>query len=135
MDRLLAMHREHGQRGVAPEVEAAWLHHRFTQIHPFQDGNGRVARALATLVMIRAGWFPLVVTDAGRADYIEALEIADGGAWPTTWLHSAASGEAQDPVEPVSDSPGRPGPGGLPSADALIVVHGSGNVAAGGVQR
>ena len=79
MDRLLAMHREHGQRGVAPEVEAAWLHHRFTQIHPFQDGNGRVARALATLVMIRAGWFPLVVTDAGRADYIEALEIADGG--------------------------------------------------------
>ena len=79
MDRLLQMHREHGARGVPPEVEAAWLHHRFTQIHPFQDGNGRVARALATLVMIRAGWFPLVVTDAGRADYIEALEIADGG--------------------------------------------------------
>ncbi len=79
MDRLLAMHREHGVRGVPPEVEAAWLHHRFTQIHPFQDGNGRVARALATLVMIRAGWFPLVVTDAGRADYIGALEVADRG--------------------------------------------------------
>ena len=79
MDRLLTMHREHGERGILPEVEAAWLHHRFTQIHPFQDGNGRVARALATLVTIRAGWFPLVVTDAGRADYIEALEKADGG--------------------------------------------------------
>ena len=79
MDRLLAMHREHGEGGVAPEVEAAWIHHRFAQIHPFQDGNGRVARALATLVMIRAGWFPLVVTDAGRADYIDALEAADGG--------------------------------------------------------
>ena len=25
--------------GVAPEVLAAWLHHRFTQIHPFQDGT------------------------------------------------------------------------------------------------
>ena len=29
--------------------------------------------------MIRAGWFPLVVTDAGRADYIDALELADTG--------------------------------------------------------
>lgn len=79
MDRLLAMHLEHADRGVPPEVEAAWLHHRFTQIHPFQDGNGRVARSLATLVMIRAGWFPLVVTDAGRAEYIDALELADAG--------------------------------------------------------
>ena len=79
MDRLLAMHLEHEEREVAPEVEAAWLHHRFVQIHPFQDGNGRVARALATLVVIRAGWFPLVVTDAGRPDYIDALELADAG--------------------------------------------------------
>ncbi len=79
MDQLLAMHHAHGEREVPPEVEAAWLHHRFTQIHPFQDGNGRVARALATLVTIRAGWFPLVVTDAGRPDYIDALEMADGG--------------------------------------------------------
>ncbi|MDE2752340.1 MAG: Fic family protein [Gemmatimonadota bacterium] len=79
MDRLLAMHLEHEDRKVAPEVEAAWLHHRFVQIHPFQDGNGRVARALATLVVIRAGWFPLVVTDARRPDYIDALELADAG--------------------------------------------------------
>ena len=79
MDRLIDVHLEHGEREVPPEIEAAWLHHRFTQIHPFQDGNGRVARALATLVMIREGWFPLVVTDAGRGDYIDALEMADGG--------------------------------------------------------
>ena len=77
MDRLLAMHLEH--REVPPEIEGAWLHHRFVQIHPFQDGNGRVARALATLVMIRKGWLPLVVTDSGRADYIGALEMADEG--------------------------------------------------------
>ena len=79
MDRLIEMHLEHADREVPPEVEAAWLHHRFVAIHPFQDGNGRVARALATLVMIRAGCFPLVVTDAGRGDYIDALEEADGG--------------------------------------------------------
>ena len=77
MDRLIAMHETHA--GAAPEVEAAWLHHRFTQIHPFQDGNGRIARAIATLVFIKGGWFPLVVRDRERARYIEALEQADGG--------------------------------------------------------
>ena len=64
---------------VPPEIEAAWLHHRFTQIHPFQDGNGRVARCLASLVFIQAGWFPLVLTRDDRAVYIGASEKADAG--------------------------------------------------------
>ncbi len=79
MDRLVALHGEHDEVGVSPEVEAAWLHHRFTQIHPFQDGNGRVARVLASLVFLRAGWFPLVVTRDDRTAYIGALESADAG--------------------------------------------------------
>ena len=77
MDQLVEFHR--GHENVAPEVEAAWLHHRFTQIHPFQDGNGRIARALATLVFVKAGWFPLVVRNEGRARYLDALERADAG--------------------------------------------------------
>src|SRR5450755_418212 len=77
MDRLLQMHIEHESRSVPVEVEAAWLHHRFTQIHPFADGNGRVARAIASLVFIKAGWFPLVVTRDDRTRYIVALEKAD----------------------------------------------------------
>lgn len=77
MERLVSLHAEHEGRGVAPEVEAAWLHHRFAQVHPFQDGNGRVARAMASLVFIRAGWFPLVVTRDERVRYISALEVAD----------------------------------------------------------
>ncbi len=60
-------------------VQAAWLHHRFTQIHPFQDGNGRVARALTNLVFIRTGLFPLVVNRRDRGRYIDALEAADAG--------------------------------------------------------
>lgn len=79
MERLLAMHAEHEKQGVPVEVAAAWLHHRFTQIHPYQDGNGRVARALASLVFIKAGWFPVVVTRDDRARYIDSLEIADDG--------------------------------------------------------
>jgi hypothetical protein len=69
MDRMIALHLEHEANGVCPEVEAAWLHHRFTQIHPFQDGNGRVARAIATLVFLRAHWLPLVITDEHRSVY------------------------------------------------------------------
>lgn len=80
MDCLIAMHEQHILDDVPPEVEAAWLHHRFTQIHPFQDGNGRVARALASLVFIRAGWFPFVVRRGEERDqYIESLEQADYG--------------------------------------------------------
>lgn len=79
MAQLVMWHQEHQASGVAPEIEAAWLHHRFTQIHPYQDGNGRVARALASLVFLRASWFPLVVERTDRDCYIEALENADHG--------------------------------------------------------
>ncbi len=77
MDRLMEMHYHHIEDSLAPEVQAAWLHHRFSQIHPFQDGNGRVARTLASLVLIRAELFPLVVTRNDRTKYIDALETAD----------------------------------------------------------
>jgi len=79
MQRLIEMHQMHREQGVAPEVEAAWLHHRFSQIHPFQDGNGRVCRALASLVLIQSGLFPLIVTRDEKNDYLDALEAADKG--------------------------------------------------------
>jgi Fic family protein len=79
MEQLLSWHIEHEKKGVPVEVEAAWLHHRFTQIHPYQDGNGRVARTLASLLFIRAGWFPVVVTRDDRSRYLDALEVADEG--------------------------------------------------------
>jgi hypothetical protein len=79
MERLIRWHREHLCNGVAHEVEAAWLHHRFTQIHPFQDGNGRVARAIASLVFIKADWFPLIVRPDEKVKYLDALEQADFG--------------------------------------------------------
>ncbi|HKV42194.1 MAG TPA: Fic family protein, partial [Blastocatellia bacterium] len=80
MDRLIAMDMEHAQRDIPPEIEAAWIHHSFTQIHPFQDGNGRIARSLASLVFLRDEWFPLVVTRDTREEYIAALEEADAGS-------------------------------------------------------
>ncbi len=79
MDRLVEIHAMHVKNGIPSEVQAAWLHHRFTQIHPFQDGNGRVARALASLVLVKEGLFPLVVTRDDKPSYLNALEAADHG--------------------------------------------------------
>jgi len=79
MDTLLARTEEHKSDGVPAEVAAAWLHHRFTQIHPFQDGNGRVARALATLVFLREGFFSPVVRRDDREKYLQSLYYADAG--------------------------------------------------------
>jgi Fic family protein len=60
-----------------PIIVSSWLHHRFAQIHPYQDGNGRVARALTTLVLLRSELLPLVIDRDLRVEYIGALEAAD----------------------------------------------------------
>lgn len=80
MERLVEWTESYTADGISPDVVAAWCHHRFTQIHPFQDGNGRVARLLATLVLVRAGWLPLVVERDQRVEYLDALEAADRGS-------------------------------------------------------
>lgn len=79
MERLVGMAQEYLEGQVPPEVLAAWLHHRFTQIHPYQDGNGRVARALATIVVVKAGLGPFTVDVQNKARYLDRLEDADRG--------------------------------------------------------
>ena len=82
MDQFLAFHDGHEGLALAPEVEAAWLHHEFVRIHPFQDGNGRISRMLMAYAYAKAGEFPPVIPAANKLDYIDALEAADGGNFP-----------------------------------------------------
>lgn len=77
MERLLELYNE--TTNEHPVVRAAWLHHRFIRIHPFEDGNGRVARALTLLVLLRARYAPLVVDRTQRGTYLEALDQANAG--------------------------------------------------------
>ena len=94
MENLISIYRDAEGKHTS-EVKAAWLHHRFTQIHPFQDGNGRVARALASLVFLKDGLFPLVIRESDRQEYIGALEGADeGGLLPLVTLFARRQREA-----------------------------------------
>jgi fido (protein-threonine AMPylation protein) len=77
MERLFDLLQTYTQHD--PILVAAWLHHRFTQIHPYQDGNGRVGRALTTLVLLKADLFPLVIDRTMRGAYFDALQEADRG--------------------------------------------------------
>ena len=60
-----------------PPLSAAITHAWFTRVHPFRDGNGRVARLLANLVLVRNGWPPVVIRYTDREDYLDALEESD----------------------------------------------------------
>ena len=79
MDAFLEFHHAHADRQLPTEVEAAWLHHAFVRIHPFQDGNGRMSRLLVAYAFARNGEFPPIVPADGKDTYIRNLEWADEG--------------------------------------------------------
>lgn len=81
IDNLLYFYNEMQQEpdSYHPLFTGAWLHHAFTQIHPFQDGNGRVVRALLTWHLVKENYLPIVISRDDRERYIETLELADGG--------------------------------------------------------
>lgn len=61
----------------------AKLHHDFVLIHPFDDGNGRVARLLVNYVLMRSGYLPLIVRTDEKESYLTALRLADAGELST----------------------------------------------------
>lgn len=66
---------EDGQ--VHPVEIAARFHHEFTAIHPFDDGNGRMARLLMNLLLMQKGYPPVVIRVAERDEYLLLLREAD----------------------------------------------------------
>jgi hypothetical protein len=63
-----------------PVLQASYAHYAFVAIHPFADGNGRVARALASAYIYRSVSVPLMVQAHQRDMYFGALAAADSGS-------------------------------------------------------
>lgn len=79
--------------GEEPVIRAGIAHFWFVTIHPFKDGNGRMARAIAELALAQADGFPERYynmssrIEAGRRDYYAVLERCQkGGTDITAWL-------------------------------------------------
>jgi Fic family protein len=58
-----------------PFKQATASHHRFMEIFPFSDLSGKVGRMMMNLILIRAGYMPLVIHSMDRQEYYEALRL------------------------------------------------------------
>src|SRR5437764_2807503 len=58
-----------------PFKQATHSHHRFMEIFPFSDLSGKVGRMMMNLILVRAGYMPLVIHSMDRQDYYDSLRL------------------------------------------------------------
>jgi len=79
MARLVAEMNSPMFRKASAVLQAAYAHYGLVRVHPFSDGNGRVARLLASIFLFREFKTPLLIFSDERNEYLEALKAADEG--------------------------------------------------------
>lgn len=78
MNDLVNWYNEAEKSGKYTPIElAALFHYRYIRIHPFEDGNGRIARLMVNYILSRHGWPMIVVRNKDKQAYIEALHQSD----------------------------------------------------------
>lgn len=78
MNDLVNWYNEAEKSGKYSPIElAALFHYRYIRIHPFEDGNGRIARLMVNYILSRHGWPMIVVRNKDKQAYIEALHQSD----------------------------------------------------------
>lgn len=78
MTDLVDWYNKAEQAGKLSPVElAALFHYRFIRIHPFEDGNGRIARLMMNFILTRHNHPMIVVRSRKKSEYLEALHQAD----------------------------------------------------------
>ena len=78
MTDLVNWYNDAEQSGRYSVVElAALFHYRYIRIHPFEDGNGRIARLMVNYILARHGWPMIVVRSRKKQDYLDALHKTD----------------------------------------------------------
>ncbi len=79
MEELVNYINQSKEQNIHPILTSAVAHYNMVRIHPFDDGNGRGARFLMNLILMRAGYFPAIVKREQKRKYLLALEEADNG--------------------------------------------------------
>jgi Fic family protein len=64
---------------LRPIELAAFFHHKLVYIHPFLDGNGRTARLLMNVILMRSGYPFTILLRVDRPKYLRTLSDADNG--------------------------------------------------------
>ncbi len=79
----------------------ARMHHRFSLIHPFDDGNGRVMRLLVNYGLLRKGLPPLIIPTEEKQTYLRSLSAADAGDLTpfTSYLQDRTSAAIQTALQ------------------------------------
>lgn len=92
MADLVDWYNEEERKATMSPVElAALFHYRYIRIHPFEDGNGRIARLMVNYILSRHGWPMIVVRNRKKQEYIEALHQSDiiVGLIPSDGAHAS----------------------------------------------
>lgn len=77
MENLLKWYYSEAGQVLSVIERATIFHYRFVSIHPFDDGNGRMARLLMNLILMQAGFPPCIVKNGNRRQYLSELEKID----------------------------------------------------------
>lgn len=76
MDKLIKWYHKN-KDNIHPVEMASIFHGKFEQIHPFDDGNGRVGRFLINIVLVKNKYPPLIIRKSQRVSYLKALDNFD----------------------------------------------------------
>ncbi|MDE5808801.1 MAG: Fic family protein [Muribaculaceae bacterium] len=79
---------------LSPIELAALFHYRYIRIHPFEDGNGRIARLMVNYILTRHNYPMIVVRSREKSKYLEALHQSDleVGSAPSDGAHADIKG-------------------------------------------
>ena len=94
MADLVDWYNKADQEGKLSPVElAALFHYRYIRIHPFEDGNGRVARLLMNFILTRHNYPMVVVRSRNKGSYLDALHQSDVDVEPVPADGARAEGK------------------------------------------
>lgn len=79
MEDLMSWYKSRDQANMDPVLLSSEFHHRFVRIHPFDDGNGRIARLLVNFILMKNQLPPIIIKSQQKDEYLTALQHADVG--------------------------------------------------------